>query len=88
VLANKETIYYFKAFQPVYRQEALYKLKAYLCIDQLRAEDSVHVPNTLGLVQGEDGSSYIGLLLLYIDCDRRTLEGAVYADTLQHLRQR
>jgi hypothetical protein len=88
VLVNKETICYFKAFQPGCRQEALHELKAYLCIDQLRAEDGVQVPNTLGLVQRDDGSSYIGFLLSYIDCDGRTLEGAVCADTPQHLRQR
>ncbi|OBT93137.1 hypothetical protein VE01_09222 [Pseudogymnoascus verrucosus] len=68
VLANNETICYFKA--------------------DLNVEDGLRVPRILGLVQGEDGSSYMGLLLSYIDCDGRTLEGAVRADTPKHLRQR
>jgi hypothetical protein len=87
VLANKETICYFKAFQPGCQREALHELNANLRIDQLKVEDGLRVPRILGLVQGEDGS-YMGLLLSYIDCDGRTLEGAVRADTPKHLRQR
>ncbi|KFZ20247.1 hypothetical protein V501_00259 [Pseudogymnoascus sp. VKM F-4519 (FW-2642)] len=70
------------------QREALHELNANLRIDQLNVEDGLRVPRILGLVQGEDGSSYMGLLLSYIDCDGRTLEGAVRADTPKHLRQR
>jgi hypothetical protein len=88
VLANKEAICYFKAFQPGCHREALHELNANLRIDQLKVEGGLRVPRILGLVQGEDDSSYMGLLLSYIDCDGRTLEGAVRADTPKHLRQR
>lgn len=88
VLADKETICYFKAFQPGCQRDALHELNAYLRIDHLEIEDGLRVPHIVGLVQEEDGSSYMGLLLSYIDCDGRTLEGAVRADTPKHLRQR
>ncbi|KFY17976.1 hypothetical protein V492_00226 [Pseudogymnoascus sp. VKM F-4246] len=88
VLADKETICYFKAFQPGCQRDALHELNAYVRIDHLKIEDGLRVPHIVGLVQGEDGSSYMGLLLSYIDCDGRTLEGAVRADTPKHLRQR
>ncbi|OBT75113.1 hypothetical protein VF21_05490 [Pseudogymnoascus sp. 05NY08] len=88
VLANKETICYFKAFQPGCQREALHELNANLRIDQLKEEDDLRVPRILGLVQGEDGASYMGLLLSYIECDGRTLESDVRADTPKHLRQR
>jgi serine/threonine protein kinase len=70
------------------QRDALHELNAYLRIDQLKVEDGLRVPRILGFVQGEDCSSYMGLLLSYIDCDSRTLEGAVRADTPKHLRQR
>ncbi|OBT67091.1 hypothetical protein VE03_04399 [Pseudogymnoascus sp. 23342-1-I1] len=87
VFVDKE-ICYFKAFQPGCQRDALHELNAYLRIDHLKIEDSLRVPHIVGIVQGEDSSSYVGLLLSFIDCDGRTLEGAVRADTPEHLRQR
>lgn len=87
VLVDKETICYFKAFQPGCQRDALHELNAYLRIDHLEIEDRLRVPHIVGLVQEEDGS-YVGLLLSYIDCDGRTLEGAVRADAPEDLRQR
>lgn len=88
VLVNKGTICYFKAFQPGCQREALHELNTNLRIDQLKISNDLRVPRILGLVQGEGGASYMGLLLSYIDSDGRTLEGAVRADTPKHLRQR
>lgn len=88
VLVNRETICYFKAFQPGCQREALHELNVNLRLDQLEVEGGLRIPRILGLVQGEGSSSYMGLLLSYIDCDGRTLEGAIPADTPKHLRQR
>lgn len=88
VLANRETICYFKAFQPGCQREALHELNANLRLDQLKVLGGLRIPRILGLVQGKDSSSFMGFLLLYIDCDGRTLEGAIRADPPKHLRQR
>ncbi|KFZ19023.1 hypothetical protein V502_03878 [Pseudogymnoascus sp. VKM F-4520 (FW-2644)] len=45
VLADKETICYFKAFQPGCQRDALHELNAYLRIDHLKIEDGLRVPH-------------------------------------------
>ncbi|OBT61492.1 hypothetical protein VE03_09337 [Pseudogymnoascus sp. 23342-1-I1] len=88
VLANRETICYFKAFRSGCQGEALHGLNTNLRLNQLKIEGGLRVPRIIGLVEGEDGSSHMGLLLSYIDCGGITLKRAVNADTPEHLRQR
>lgn len=88
VLVGKETICYLKVFSPGWEREALREIKAYIRINELEIRDGLHVPFLFGLVQGEDSTSCLGLLLSYIDCNNMTLESIVSDNTPKPLRQR
>lgn len=77
VLVGKEAICYLKVFSPGCEREALREINAHIRINELEIRDGLHVPFLFGLVQGEDSTSCLGLLLSYVDCNNMTLEGIV-----------
>jgi hypothetical protein len=75
-----------KVFPPGCEREALREINAYR-INELKIKDGLYVPFLSGLIQGEDGTSCLGLLLSYIDCNNMTLEGIVCDNAPRPLRQ-
>lgn len=91
VLADKEKVCHFKAFEWGCQRDALDELHAYLRIEHSKMKDGLRVPHIVGLVQGEDSVSFRGMLLSFIDCGSEyggQLSSRVHAGAPEHLRQR
>jgi serine/threonine protein kinase len=63
------------------------ELDKYRSIRDAHLDESLRISRLMGLVRNETGQTF-GLLLSYIDCDRRTLLCPAKPDTPSHLRQR
>ncbi|CAJ0551389.1 Ff.00g113190.m01.CDS01 [Fusarium sp. VM40] len=63
------------------------ELEKYRSIRDAHLDESLRISRLMGLVRNETGQTF-GLLLSYIDCDRKTLLCAARPDTPIHLRQR
>lgn len=75
-----------KVFPPGCEREALHEINAHRIIE-LKIKDGLYVSLLSGLIQGEDNTSCLGLLLSYIDCNNMTLEGIVCDNAPRPLRQ-
>ncbi|KAH6953456.1 hypothetical protein DER45DRAFT_575905 [Fusarium avenaceum] len=63
------------------------ELEKYRSIRDAHLDESLRISRLMGLVRNETGQTF-GLLLSYIDCDRKTLLCAARPDTPSHIRQR
>ncbi|KAK2595449.1 hypothetical protein QQS21_006859 [Conoideocrella luteorostrata] len=78
---------FLKLMRPGDRGFLLNELAAYSRIRDSSPDTSLRISRLLGLVRNE-GNKVFGLLLTYIDCERRTLSCAVNRDTEATVRRR
>jgi serine/threonine protein kinase len=87
VLINGKTICFFKLYQYVDTNTALYKLESYKRIIESNLDPDVRIYRLLGVVK-DDRNQLIGLLLTYVECNFLTLTCAVEPNTPASTKQK
>jgi serine/threonine protein kinase len=87
VLLHDGTIAFLKLIRPGDKRFLLKEIETYRKIHHAHLHKDVRISRLLGLVRDRNNEVY-GLLLTFIDCERRTLFCAIQQETPKHLRQR